>query len=141
MRLEATMSGQLTAVCASSPLPSRLRAHSTPSVTAISIFFGSQPRNAHVPPKGGLSKLATRQPALAVIRATPFPPVPPPITIRSKLFVSLILSSSGPSPVLARSEEHTSELQSLMRISYAVFALKKKNSTRPERTRLHSKHD
>src|SRR3546814_1634905 len=30
--------------------------------------------------------------------------------------------------VLARSEEHTSELQSLMRISYAVFCLKKKNT-------------
>src|SRR3546814_1876261 len=28
-----------------------------------------------------------------------------------------------------RSEEHTSELQSLMRISYAVFRLKKKHST------------
>src|SRR3546814_8232611 len=28
--------------------------------------------------------------------------------------------------LLARSEEHTSELQSLMRISYAVFCLKKK---------------
>src|SRR3546814_8168128 len=31
------------------------------------------------------------------------------------------------SPVSGRSEEHTSELQSLMRISYAVFCLKKKN--------------
>src|SRR3546814_5520526 len=30
---------------------------------------------------------------------------------------------------LQRSEEHTSELQSLMRISYAVFCLKKKNTT------------
>src|SRR3546814_3620222 len=29
---------------------------------------------------------------------------------------------------LLRSEEHTSELQSLMRISYAVFCLKKKNT-------------
>src|SRR3546814_4464462 len=29
----------------------------------------------------------------------------------------------------ARSEEHTSELQSLMRISYAVFCLKKKKAT------------
>src|SRR3546814_5337256 len=29
----------------------------------------------------------------------------------------------------ARSEEHTSELQSLMRISYAVFCLKKKNNS------------
>src|SRR3546814_1730078 len=31
----------------------------------------------------------------------------------------------------ARSEEHTSELQSLMRISYAVFCLKKKKKTHP----------
>src|SRR3546814_4397345 len=30
-----------------------------------------------------------------------------------------------------RSEEHTSELQSLMRISYAVFCLKKKKNTSP----------
>src|SRR3546814_4600575 len=29
----------------------------------------------------------------------------------------------------SRSEEHTSELQSLMRISYAVFCLKKKNTS------------
>src|SRR3546814_958356 len=34
----------------------------------------------------------------------------------------------------ARSEEHTSELQPLMRISYAVFCLKKKNPTRQQRT-------
>src|SRR3546814_10543028 len=31
-------------------------------------------------------------------------------------------------PIIQRSEEHTSELQSLMRISYAVFCLKKKNT-------------
>src|SRR3546814_3360180 len=37
-----------------------------------------------------------------------------------------------------RSEEHTSELQSLMRISYAVFCLKKKiNSTMPHIYHLH----
>src|SRR3546814_8597353 len=33
-----------------------------------------------------------------------------------------------------RSEEHTSELQSLMRISYAVFCLKKKKTTKREGT-------
>src|SRR3546814_4473866 len=33
-------------------------------------------------------------------------------------------------PKYGRSEEHTSELQSLMRISYAVFCLKKKKNTR-----------
>src|SRR3546814_2310271 len=32
----------------------------------------------------------------------------------------------APAPQTARSEEHTSELQSLMRSSYAVFCLKKK---------------
>src|SRR3546814_8708924 len=32
-------------------------------------------------------------------------------------------------PVAHRSEEHTSELQSLMRLSYAVFCLKKKKTT------------
>src|SRR3546814_3146971 len=35
------------------------------------------------------------------------------------------------SAVVSRSEEHTSELQSLMRISYAVFCLKKKKNKRP----------
>src|SRR3546814_3498593 len=33
---------------------------------------------------------------------------------------------------LRRSEEHTSELQSLMRISYAVFCLKKKTTSKPQ---------
>src|SRR3546814_5428701 len=35
----------------------------------------------------------------------------------------------GSDEVTHRSEEHTSELQSLMRISYAVFCLKKKKNT------------
>src|SRR3546814_7421786 len=34
-----------------------------------------------------------------------------------------------------RSEEHTSELQSLMRISYAVFCLKKKQTTNTQNSR------
>src|SRR3546814_3589208 len=34
-----------------------------------------------------------------------------------------------------RSEEHTSELQSLMRISYAVFCLKKKKNTKAKQIR------
>src|SRR3546814_6938594 len=35
-------------------------------------------------------------------------------------------AAAGADAAAARSEEHTSELQSLMRISYAVFCLKKK---------------
>src|SRR3546814_4267694 len=37
-----------------------------------------------------------------------------------------LMTGHGDRQTFARSEEHTSELQSLMRISYAVFCLKKK---------------
>src|SRR3546814_8549465 len=43
------------------------------------------------------------------------------------------VATTLPTPAIAgrfRSEEHTSELQSLMRISYAVFCLKKKKKTK-----------
>src|SRR3546814_8399192 len=43
------------------------------------------------------------------------------------------LSLQNPIP---RSEEHTSELQSLMRISYAVFCLKKKNIKKNKATNI-----
>src|SRR3546814_1650165 len=43
-----------------------------------------------------------------------------------------------PARVSRRSEEHTSELQSLMRISYAVFCLKKKKELKDKTT--HSNH-
>src|SRR3546814_9100602 len=45
------------------------------------------------------------------------------VPIRTLAWASLKVGSS----VMGRSEEHTSELQSLMRISYAVFCLKKKS--------------
>src|SRR3546814_10215814 len=42
------------------------------------------------------------------------------------------IAAADAAQAIVRSEEHTSELQSLMRISYAVFCLKKKK---------HKKHD
>src|SRR3546814_9220281 len=54
-------------------------------------------------------------------------PSPSPVGV-----ASCALSSSASGLVarsVMRSEEHTSELQSLMRISYAVFCLKKKKNT------------
>src|SRR3546814_6006796 len=52
------------------------------------------------------------------------------------LGIECLIDSTQPSEVMIdeartceRSEEHTSELQSLMRISYAVFCLKKKKTT------------
>src|SRR3546814_3018360 len=61
------------------------------------------------------------------------------------LLALLFLTMSSYSPLQrmapTRSEEHTSELQSLMRISYAVFCLKKKtpstrNQQQPQTTKL-----
>src|SRR3546814_2941672 len=59
-------------------------------------------------------------------------PAPPPAETASlerkiPFQLSAQLWTRGPGAALMRSEEHTSELQSLMRISYAVFCLKKKN--------------
>src|SRR3546814_10257411 len=50
---------------------------------------------------------------------------------RTYAFPETLLGTDSHTPMInclgIRSEEHTSELQSLMRISYAVFCLKKKN--------------
>src|SRR3546814_2758295 len=54
--------------------------------------------------------------------------VPANITLR-KLHVTLLWAMGWQGG--HRSEEHTSELKSLMRISYAVFCLKKKNKQHP----------
>src|SRR3546814_10805091 len=74
-------------------------------------------------------------------RVVDFPYVQPPLSAENAPNNELILSVIGrseenlPAALLRshlngffgiRSEEHTSELQSLMRISYAVFCLKKK---------------
>src|SRR3546814_5407263 len=56
---------------------------------------------------------------------------PQPVGIDPTRSVGIVLDIAFDCVVafdLFRSEEHTSELQSLMRISYAVFCLKKKNT-------------
>src|SRR3546814_9914426 len=59
---------------------------------------------------------------------------------------ALSAAASGPLEVIRprpagkyRSEEHTSELQSLMRISYAVFCLKKKKQIRQDQNKTSPK--
>src|SRR3546814_8600257 len=47
----------------------------------------------------------------------------------------------GEQRVQGRSEEHTSELQSLMRNSYAVFCLKKQKNRNKKKTTLYTKHN
>src|SRR3546814_1663424 len=97
------------------------RSTRTDTLFPYTTLFRAQPRHKRPtrpgpPPCGGDWRTGLRQDCLravaghaTVVRASP---IPRPI--------------SDPSP---RSEEHTSELQSLMRISYAVFCLKKKTLT------------
>src|SRR3546814_4205604 len=73
------------------------------SLVTLSMTCSLPASNAGVPLKGQLPQR----------NASPFEQLPQPVTF----FTS-------------RSEEHTSELQSLMRISYAVFCLKKKKIER-----------
>src|SRR3546814_12888893 len=61
-----------------------------------------------------------------------------PASFRRRPAAASSVISTLHSPAL-RSEEHTSELQSLMRISYAVFCLKKKKHTQKKIDRYHSK--
>src|SRR3546814_2388507 len=53
---------------------------------------------------------------------------------RSIETIRALEAEAGRPIAILRSEEHTSELQSLMRISYAVFCLKKKNKTNKVQT-------
>src|SRR3546814_6425936 len=55
------------------------------------------------------------------------------------LVIELAISTTRFRRAVAKSEEHTSELQSLMRISYAVFCLKKKNKQQTQRYKQYTK--
>src|SRR3546814_1513875 len=81
------------------------------SIFAIAPLASAERSSA---PSGTMSSSSTGTPALARCAAMPAPMTPAPITAARLMG--------------ARSEEHTSELQSLMRISYAVFCLKQKNT-------------
>src|SRR3546814_10694345 len=59
--------------------------------------------------------------------------------LQSSGIVQHLQVADGAHAVLARSEEHTSELQSLMRISYAVFCLKNKNQTATKYTQYNAR--
>src|SRR3546814_3768757 len=85
---------------------------------------GPQNRTPQLPPKPQIT-LATREPS------TVHGPQPIADTAdgrRQKFEADFIARAPGVRRVAPRSEEHTSKLQSLMRISYAVFCLTKKRT-------------
>src|SRR3546814_8344062 len=53
----------------------------------------------------------------------------------------MLINGEVDADIEGRSEEHTSELQSLMRVSYAVFCLKKKNKRSRKQTNIHHEHN
>src|SRR3546814_3105534 len=70
------------------------------------------------------------EPLLDVLAISLDRPGENPVGLELKLLAEVpVALGLGNRHVERRSEEHTSELQSLMRISYAVFCLKKKNKT------------
>src|SRR3546814_2327377 len=71
---------------------------------------------------GFTGKMAIHPAQVPVIHAA-FRPEPAEVDWARAVIAALDVTGEG-----VRSEEHTSELQSLMRISYAVFCLKKKNT-------------
>src|SRR3546814_3660888 len=83
--------------------------------------LGGRPEKSH-PPRGIspiFARLIKTQTIACGIGQPRLAPAP--------FFILRHLVEAHRAPRKIRSEEHTSELQSLMRISYAVFCLKKKN--------------
>src|SRR3546814_4512780 len=66
-------------------------------------------------------------------QGNPAPVIPPP-AVAVEIVAGLAGVAVNVAEVGDRSEEHTSELQSLMRISYAVFCLKTTNNTQHNHT-------
>src|SRR3546814_8174637 len=79
---------------------------------------------AHAPPDEVARQARSLATALVAAYPVPLAPSQPPDVDRgAALYQQMCTACHG-----VRSEEHTSELQSLMRISYAVFCLKKKQN-------------
>src|SRR3546814_7845633 len=76
--------------------------------------------------KERLYRATSNAPSLAEARVTVF--WSPASCTSARIRISLAEPVPDALAVAMRSEEHTSELQSLMRISYAVFCLKKKKT-------------
>src|SRR3546814_8837530 len=101
---------------------------STPSMIRVSgpsVQTSPPGCNEHISSPARLPQLSTL--LVTTVLVLPFACHDAPVS-------GLTLSATG-----KRSEEHTSELQSLMHISYAVFCLKKKKNTRPQTSKSTTK--
>src|SRR3546814_3074650 len=115
-------------------IPRPPRSTRTDTLFPYTSLFRSDPSQLRI---GQVLRLNSSGPAPSAV-ATPVPvtpvkPVEPTSTVRANDAALINWSWPATGKIIqgfnSRSEEHTSELQSLMRISYAVFCLKKKKET------------
>src|SRR3546814_1891362 len=93
------------------------------------------PATMLLPPRPSIDRLADRQPA----HVDPVVAVAADHDVMAIAAIEQVVAVGG---TRDRSEEHTSELQSLMRISYAVFCLKKKTTKKKKKyTNVHANDD
>src|SRR3546814_7235245 len=123
-------------VC-SSDLTSRIRpcslAARAPSSQTVSTNLTSRPR-----PLLWLQSTQGLSPTVTYGKQTPGGgPSNTPLTALARGACARIAATAAACTAITRSEEHTSELQSLMRISYAVFCLKKTKKHTHATTYMH----
>src|SRR3546814_2419966 len=108
----------------------------TDTLFPYTTLFRSSP-NTSVPVMVNVTDVTLAAPVMTTLRGTSNVATPSSTRAPSRVASSAMMtlstmpsasSASGLPSSIRRSEEHTSELQSLMRISYAVFCLKKKNN-------------
>src|SRR3546814_2591167 len=107
--------------------PQRVRERTSEGGSRVmvpSIFAWGHIVPAVAPHGPGLPDIAWHSPGVVRSENGRFPPVCRPLRDH------LTRKNGAQKSLTCRSEEHTSELQSLMRISYAVFCLKKKKSNK-----------
>src|SRR3546814_1865555 len=100
------------------------RSTRTDTLFPYTTLFRSEPDTWKNPPSPASTAVA--HPAVAASTWTPLADPPTSLEKSARVAPGRATGTSGS----RRSEEHTSELQSLMRISYAVFCLKKKNKNK-----------
>src|SRR3546814_17540055 len=107
------------------------RSTRTDTLFPYTTLFRSRPKAGQSAPSDPSSNRAAAPDAAPPdTPARPPPPSPPPQPARNSSAAQSAVALETVCDIGNRSEEHTSELQSLMRISYAVFCLKKNTTTK-----------
>src|SRR3546814_6330385 len=117
------------------------RSTRTDTLFPYTTLFRSASRRRHVRLRGGAPRSDARARRSPVRTASARRPARRSDRRRVTACAARSRNWRDSSSAYGRSEEHTSELQSLMRISYAVFCLKKKKKEQDDRILKYEKQD